>query len=290
MNIDQKAVVFLLLGASAIAFAPIFVRLSELGPSATALYRIFLSMPMLCIWMALDKKNSTKRPQYTYADYQLLILAGLFFAGDLCFWHWSIRLTSVANSTLLANFAPIFITLVGYFIFKEKFTLKFLFGMILAMSGVFLLLSESFVFQPNRLAGDFLGLVAAMFYAAYLMAVNRLRKKISTATVMTVSGIVSCICIVPVVIISEESFIASTFFGWGVLAGLALISHTGGQSLIAYALARLPAALGSVGLLLQPVLATIIAYLAFNESLGELQVIGGTIVIIGIYVARNGVR
>ena len=107
---------------------------------------------------------------------------------------------------------------------------------------------------------------------------------------MTWSGLVTCIGLVPVTLISGESFVAPTLFGWAVLAGLALISQAGGQSMIAYAFAHLPAAFGSVGLLLQPVLAAIIAWFLFDESLSFLQLSGGLVVIVGIYFARRGSR
>ena len=93
---------------------------------------------------------------------------------------------------------------------------------------------------------------------------------------------------VPITYLSGESFIAPTLYGWAVLFGLALISHAAGQSLIAFSLAHLPAAFGSVGLLLQPALATIIAWIIFDENLGAMQVMGGLVVILGIYFARRG--
>ncbi|MBT3992380.1 MAG: DMT family transporter [Rhodospirillaceae bacterium] len=290
-KIGQRAVIVLLFGAAAISLAPIFVRLSEVGPSATAFYRMFFALPVLWVWMSQDKKSDTvHRQPSNFRDYAHLALAGVFFAGDMSFWHWSIKLTSIANSTLLANFAPIFITLGGYFLFGERFSRTFLLGMILAMLGVVFLLGDSFDFQADHLIGDAYGLVAAMFYAAYLMMVSRLRSNFSTATVMTWSGLVTCIAMVPITILSGESFIAPTLFGWAVLAGLALISHAGGQSMIAYALAHLPAAFGSVGLLLQPALAAIIAWFLFDESLSPLQLSGGLVVLAGIYFARRGTR
>jgi drug/metabolite transporter (DMT)-like permease len=290
-KIGQRAVIGLLLGAAAISLAPIFVRLSEVGPSATAFYRMLFALPVLWLWMNQDNKTDIiHRKPSSFGDFARLAMAGLFFAGDMSFWHWSIKLTSIANSTLLANIAPIFITLGGFLLFGERFTRTFLVGMILAMLGVVLLLGDSFAFQTDHLIGDAYGLVAAMFYAAYLMAVSRLRADFSTATVMAWSGIVTCIAMIPITMISGESFIAPTLFGWAILAGLALISHAGGQSLIAYALAHLPAAFGSVGLLLQPALAAIIAWFLFDESLSFLQLSGGLVVIVGIYFARRGTR
>ena len=100
-TVARVAFIALLAGAIGIAFAPIFVRLSELGPSATAFYR--LALPILWLWMEIgDRRSETNRPA-GYRDLVGLALSGLFFAGDLGLWHWSIKLTSVANSTLLVS-------------------------------------------------------------------------------------------------------------------------------------------------------------------------------------------
>ena len=91
-------------------------------------------------------------------------------------------------------------------------------------------------------------------------------------------------------LLSGESLIATTAYGWAVLLGLALISHAGGQSLIAYALAHLPAALSSVSLLLQPAVAALLAWIILGEALGPWQALGALIILVGIYLARRGSR
>ncbi len=72
------------------------------------------------------------------------------------------------------------------------------------------------------------------------------------------------------------------------LLGLAWISHAAGQGLIAYALAHLRAGFTSVGLLLQPVMATLFAWVLLGEPLAALQIAGGAVVLAGIYLARRG--
>ena len=286
---NTSAIVILLFGALCIAFAPIFVRLSELGPSATAFYRLLFALPVVWSWMALDwKTDSGSRRPATWKDYRLLALAGFFFAGDLAVWHWSIRLTSVANATLLANFAPIFVTLGAYFIFGERYSRTFLIGMVCAICGVVILLGDSVNISHKHLLGDVCGMVTAVFYGGYILTVGRLRTSFSTATIMAWSGLTTCLVLIPVTALSGESFIAATFNGWLVLVGLALVSQVGGQSMIAYALAHLSAAFGSVALLLQPVLAAVFAWILFKEGLSLLQMCGGIIVLTGVYFARRG--
>ncbi len=267
---ERWALVALLAGAAGIAFAPIFVRLSELPPTATAFHRLFLALPPLWLWKLVEDRGSAARrpaePPAAAGNAMLLVAAGLFFAGDLALWHWSIRFTTVANATLLANLAPIFVTLAGYLLFSERFSRQFLLGMALAIAGAGILMGESLGFGAEHLLGDVLGLTTAVFYAGYIMSVAHLRSRLSTATIMAWSGVVSCAALLTVTLLLGETLLPVTPEGWAVLFGLALLSHAGGQSLIAFALARLPAALSSVSLLLQPAIAAGGIYLARRGS------------------------
>jgi len=275
-------------GAVGVAFAPIFVRLSYVGPSATAFWRLTLALPALWLWMLLEGqgRDTFHRPLST-ADYLRLSMAGLFFAGDLAVWHWSIRFTSVANATLLANFAPIFVALGGWLFFSQRVGLTFLLGMSTALFGTTLMVGTSWHVSVEHLWGDTLGLVTALFYAGYILSVKRLRGDFSVATIMAWGGMVTAAALLLVALFSGEPLFPSSSRGWRPLIGLALISQVAGQGLIAYALAHLPAAFSSVTLLLEPVMATIFAWLILNEMLGPWQALGGVLVLGGIFVARR---
>jgi drug/metabolite transporter (DMT)-like permease len=281
----------LVAGAVAIGFAPIFVRLSPVGPSATAFWRLILALPPLWLWMSWEREGRVKhRPPACRSDYLLLSLAGFFFAGDLSVWHWSVKLTSVANATLLVNFAPVFVTLGGWLIFGQRVRMTFILGMVLALSGMAMIAGKSFQVSLPHFLGDALSFTAAIFYAGYLLSVKYLRDRFSTSTIMAWSGLVSTVVLLPVTLISGEGFQVENLQGWMILIGLALISHVGGQSLIAYALAHLPASFSSVALLVQPAAAALLAWLLLNEAVGAWQALGGMLVLFGILVARHGSR
>jgi drug/metabolite transporter (DMT)-like permease len=274
----------LLLGATCIALSPIFVRLSEAGPTATAFWRVALAVPAL--WLLCSLKN---KPASRQTPWLLLLAAGVAFAGDLGFWHASIQLTSVANSTLLANLSSLFVTLAAWIFLRERPSRLFLTGLGLALFGVTLLVRSSLQFSATALAGDALGVVTAMFYAGYILAVKGLRDRGETALrIMAITSTLTAILLLPAALATGEQFFPATPTGWLVLLGLALVSHAAGQGLIAYALAHLPAAFSSVGLLLQPVVAALFAWLLLAEPLVALQVAGGLIVLAGIYLARRG--
>lgn len=286
---DGLALAALLLGAVLVGASPIFVRLSELGPMATAFYRPFLALPALVAWMSLDRhRNVTSLRPASLSDYVRLLLAGAFFAGDLAFWHLSIMNTSVANATLFANFAPIFVTFGAWFLFSHRVTRLYLIGLLLALAGATVLAAENLTFAPTNLLGDLFGLVTAIFLASYILAVSRLRAGFSTATIMLWSSAGTAAVLLPVALFSDDSMIAVTVYGWAILAGLALLSHATGQGTIAYALAHLPPGLSSVGLLLEPVAAALLAWIILSEAVSLWQAMGGAVILWGIVLARRG--
>jgi drug/metabolite transporter (DMT)-like permease len=219
----------------------------------------------------------------------VLLAAALAFAGDLAFWHKSVQLTSVANATLLANLASIFVTLAAWIFLRQRPTRTFLAGLGAALVGVALLVHTSLAFSSTGLAGDAFGVVTAMFYAGYLLAVKGLRDRgEATLHLLAVTSTITALLLLPVAVAAGEPMAPQSASGWWILIGLALISHAAGQGLIAYALAHLPAAFSSVSLLFQPVMAAIFAWLLLAEPLVPLQVAGGLIVLVGIYLARRG--
>ena len=272
----------LLAGGCAIAFAPIFVRLSDTGPVASAFWRCALAVPIL--WTAVLARRS---PPEKLSRWPLLG-AGLFFAGDLGVWHWSIVWTSVANSTLLANLAPIFVTLAGWLIWRRKVTRAFLAGMFVAIAGMFILVGPNFSVGGTRLLGDALGALTAVFYAGYFLTIKEARDAgASTPRLMAWSTTITAVALLPVALASPQPFLPAGPQGWLVLAGLALVTQVLGQGLIAYAFAHLPASLSSVSLLIQPVMATLFAWWLFGEPVGAPQLVGGAVVLAGIWIAKR---
>src|SRR5918995_4757557 len=253
------AVAALILGATCIALSPIFVRVSEAGPTATAFWRVGLAVPVL--WLLYFAKPKSRTQRYS-GKWPLLLTAGFAFAGDLAFWHASIKLTSVANSTLLANLASIFVTLAAWIFLRQRPTRLFLTGLGAALLGVTLLVHTSLEFSSTGLAGDALGVVTAIFYAGYILAVKALRDRGETTLyLMAVTTTITALFLFPAALASGEPVLPHSAFGWWMLIGLALISHAAGQGLIAYALAPLPAAFSSASLLFQPVMAALFAWL-----------------------------
>lgn len=280
-----------LVGATGIGFAPILVRWSEVGPSATAGWRVLLALPLLWLWAGREPPPPAltllrRRPRRRL----WMGAAGLFFAVDLGLWHWSLQFTAVANSTLLLNLAPLFVTLGAALFFRERITPPFLLGLATALGGAALLLSSRVSLEPLHWRGDALAVGSAVFYAAYLLSVKRLRASLSTARVMAGSGVVMVPLAFLFAVMGGETLAPATGQGWAVLVALAVVSHVGGQVLIAYGLGHLPAAYSSVGLLWQPVVAALAGWALLAEALTLPQVLGGIGVLAGIAIATRRQR
>ena len=290
-KLANLALTALVSGAVAIAFSAVFVRLSETGPISTAFWRMMLALPAFWLWMSLERRNAPRpAPAISPVDYRWLVAAGLFFAGDLTTWHWSIQYTTVANSVLLANIAPIFVTFGGWLLFGQRVSFTFILGMLSALIGSATLIGASFSLSAGHLFGDLLALATAVFYGGYILSIKRLRDDLSTATTMTWAGAITAAALLPVALLSEKSFLPVSMNGWLILLALALFSHFGGHGLIGFSLAHLPASFSSVTLLLQPVLAALFAWLFLGEVLTPWQIFGGLTVLVGIIVARNASR
>ncbi len=279
------AVIALFVGATCIGTSALWVKVSEAGPVSTAFWRVFLALPLLWAWALAERGRPARAISAT--ERRLMLWAGLFFAGDLIVWHWSIVLTSVANATLLANLAPIFVALAAWILFHRTPSSRFLAGLATALTGMAVLIEGDFRLGGNQVLGDALGVVSAMFYAGYQLVVTRLRASASTASIMAWSGVITAAALLPIALVSGERFLPLTDGGWGKLIGLALVSQVVGQSLIAYAMAHLPATFSSVGLLFQPVMAALFAWILLGETLGWIEMAGAIMVLVGIRIVHQ---
>ncbi len=284
---QHLALACLVLGGIAIGASPIFVRLSEVGPISTGFWRLALALIPISLWGMFSRSKDEAAPA-GLRDCFLLILPGLALAIDLVAWHLSLHMTSVANATLLANLAPVFVTLIGWFLFKTAVSRIFLLGLGLAIAGVVTLKGGPAALVDGQLTGDAVAVLAAAFYACYILAIGRLRSRFGTNRIMIWSSASAALSILPFALYFEGNILPQSLYGWAIVAGLAFISHAGGQVAITYALAYLPAAFSSLTLLLQPVVAAILAWWILAEAVTPLQVTGGIIVLIGILVARRG--
>jgi drug/metabolite transporter (DMT)-like permease len=274
------------LGGTLIGLAPILVRLSDLGPLATNLWRFVFALPILALWAARGAKTGAR-------DIGWLLLAGVLFGIELNLWAVALTKTTVANATLLANLTPIFAAAFGYFVFKERLGAGVLLGGFAAMAGAVMLalgraqggvgpasVEEGWI-------GDAMSLVAALGYAGYLLIVRSLGSRVSVGAVMLWAGIASALFTLVLCLITREPLLPHSWQGWAILIALGVLVQSGGQGLIAYGVGRLPIVVSTVLLWTQPLAAAALSWVMFDERLGAIALIGAMLVLFGLYTVQR---
>ncbi len=277
----------LCLGAVAMGVSPVFVRLAsaDVGPFASAFWRVFLSLPILYAWMRFEEARAaagTPRRSFSKAT----VLAGLAFAGDLFFWHLSILNTTVANATFFATMAPLFVVLVVWLVLRERVASGTWIGLGLCLLGGAALIGQSLQADPERIRGDLYGIVTAVFFALYFIFVGRAREGSGAARVTFEAGIVTAAVLFVIAVLFDSRVVPQTGAGIAALAAMAFISQAGGQGLLAVALGRLPAMFSSLVIFLEAVAAALFGWIVLGEALTLIQSLGGLLILLGIWTAR----
>jgi drug/metabolite transporter (DMT)-like permease len=277
-------------GALAMGISPIFVRLADVGPFASAFFRVFLALPVLYAWMLAEEAHAGGPADADPKFSAPIIASGLFFAADLFFWHLAILNTTVANATFFATTAPVWVVIFGWVAYRRQTRPSALIGLALCLAGGMALVWQSFTIAPGRLIGDGLAEVTAVFFGAYFLAVEKARKRHRAARATFYMSVVTA-ALLAVVAIGAALILGQPVFpaglkGWAVLVALAWISHVGGQGLLTVALGSLPAMFSSLVIFLEALAAAGLGWLVLSEAVTPLQAMGGLVILAGIWIAR----
>lgn len=283
------AFIALLGGALAMGISPIFVRLSDVGPFASAFYRVFLALPVLYAWMRFEQsKERTGAPIRRFSP--AVIATGLAFTGDLFFWHLAILNTSIANSTFFATTAPVWVGLIGWVALGRRVAPMTALGLAFCLAGGAALVWQSVALAPGHLIGDLYAELTAVFFGIYFLTVEWARRTEGAATITFHMSVITA-TLLGVVAICASYFYGQQLFpssatGWLVLLCLAIISHAGGQGLLSLALGSLPSMFSSLVIFLEAIAAAALAWLILGEAVTPLQALGGLAILFGIWLAR----
>ncbi|MEB2310625.1 MAG: DMT family transporter [Sorangiineae bacterium] len=274
---------FALVGVVGISFSAVFVRLAHVSPSTSAFYRGAYAVPILFVWWLLVRRRD-RRSRWLRS---LAFVAGTFLALDLTLWHRSIDDIGAGLSTVLTNTQIAFVGLLAWAVHKERPTRAALVMIPFVIAGVVLIsgMGRADAYGSEPLRGALLGALSGLAYAGFLLIFRRANRVLShpagpmlDATLgMTVGALAGSV-------FDPRFSLAFVWPAHGWLVALAIIVQVIGWMLIAIALPRLPALETSVLLLLQPACAMLWGYLLFDERLGPLQLLGSTIVLVGVAV------
>jgi drug/metabolite transporter (DMT)-like permease len=274
-----------LLGAMCIAFSGILYRYAAVSPSTGTVFRCLFGLPLLAAVAWLEWRRYGPMPATTV---RLAVIAGVFFAGDLLFWHHAIEAVGAGLATVLGNLQVIVVGLVAFVVFRERPARSTLIALPIVLAGVVLISGAvgggAYGSAPGL--GVVLGVLTAACYAGYLLVIRRGGRDLarpagpvaiataSTAVVATAVGLfVGDLDVLP----------APASLAW--LALLGLTSQSLGYLFISLSLPRLPVVLTSIILLFQPVATVVLAKVLLGEAPSAAQLGGVGLVICGIAVA-----
>ena len=276
----------LALGALAMGISPTFVRIADVGPIASAFWRVGAAVPVLWVWAMIEARNQGEPIGATFRIDKAILIAGLVFAGDLLFWHLSIVNTTVANATLLSTMAPVWVVIGSGLFIAEKVAGNVVSGLTLCVIGAAALIGTSFSLSPDRLLGDVYGIATSIFFGAYFLAVRSARRNAGPGRIVFLTALITAAVILVFALLLEDRILPRSAAGSAALIGLALISHAGGQGLLIYALGHLPAAFSSLVIFIEAPAAAVFAWVFLAEPVSAFQAAGGALILAGIYVAR----
>jgi drug/metabolite transporter (DMT)-like permease len=290
------ATITLFIAIIPISFAPILVRLceQEISANAVAFHRGWMGTVVFGLWRGMvlihrrssDPQTLNSQP-LTKRDLGLMLCMGVTSAISLSLWVWSVTETSVANVTLLFGLNPLFVGLAGWLFLSQQFNRQFLIGMVLALIGFLAIELNDLQFTTHQIWGDTAALFAGIFFAAYLILAKQLRNRFTATTIMLWQCGFTTLFFLPFLPFDDHRLLPYSVSGWFFLIFQGLFCQVFGQVLLTYSLGQLSSSFVAVTTLLEPVLASIIAWFVFSETLNFSDWIAFAIILLGIYIATS---
>ena len=263
-----------------LAFGPWMVRLADVGPVAAGFWRLALAAPFL-ILLARPGLRGPAAP--SLAMVAIISVGGLFFAADLAAWHVGIHLTKLANATLFGNSSSFLLMLYGFVILRRLPGRMQGLALLCAAAGAALLLGSSYEMSPRNFRGDLFALLAGLFYAFYLVAVDRARKTMAPMPVLAIATVAGTLPLLLFAVSLGETILPTD---WTPLLLLALGSQLIGQGFLVYAVGHLSPVVVGLGLLTQPAATAVIGWFAYGERLSGADAIGALLIAAALVLIR----
>jgi drug/metabolite transporter (DMT)-like permease len=272
-------------GALTIAFSAILVRKADVAPATAAVFRCAYALPPLGLLAWLERRRHGAR---TRRELRLSIWAGAFFAADLICWHYAIHDVGAGLATVLGNLQVVLVGVVAWLTLGERPDPRVVAAVPIALFGVVLISGvfghSAYGADPTR--GVIFGVATGLTYAGFILVLRQsgrterrpaapLFEATAAATVFSLAGGLAI----------GDIDLAPSWPAHGWLVLLALSSQVVGWLLISVSLPRLPAALSSVLLTIQPVGSVLLGVILLSESPTLLQLAGVACIFSGVIVA-----
>lgn len=272
--------VALVVGVIAVSTSAIFVKLATAPAPVIAFYRLFFSTvliaPVFFLKHFAELKNLSKK-EWVYST-----IAGIFLAFHFILWFESLHYTSVASSVVLVTLQPLFAFIGTYLFFKEKVSIVSISSGLIAITGSVIISWGDFKISGIALFGDLLALAACAMITAYLLFGQEIRKRHSLTLYTFIVYGISSITLLVYCLVLRYPLAPYPQEDWIYFLLLAVIPTLLGHSLFNWSLKWVSTNTISVMILFEPVGSIILAYYLLGEKMIVSQIIGGSIIMLGI--------
>lgn len=285
--IPDGAILRLFAGASLISLSPVWVKLVEVSPTTSGFYRAAIGGVALTLYLLVSRQGF----RLSRWMWGMLIVASVFFALDLWFWHRSINYIGPGLSTLLANFQVFIMVLAGIVFFRQKPRVAQLIAIPLALVGLGLIIGLDWDSLPaDYQLGVLFGLATAAAYAGYLLTMRVARSRAEHAVPVREIAVMSIAVAVLLAIsafVEGESLEIPTLSDAGWLLAYGLLSHSLGMMLIASSLPQVSTTEAGLALLLQPTLSFVWDVVFFARPMTLTELLGAGIALFAIFLGAR---
>ncbi len=283
---DKKMPYFaLLIGMVAISTSAILIRWSSSDPLVIGFYRQIFATLLFLPFLFKDKFKEILA--LSFNEIAELIVIGILLGSHFGFWISSVKATSVAASVLLATCHIVYVSIIGWVVFGEKLNRKGIIGTILALSGIVILFLGDLAEDPGNFGGNSMAFVSGILAGLYYLGGRKHRKKISLPVYAFIVYLSSAIIMLFVIIVQGLDYRTVSNSEFQLFFIMALVPTLLGHTMQNWALAFLPAYVVSITLLAEPIGSGILAWHFFNEVPSQGVLIGGFIVLIGVYIVAS---
>jgi drug/metabolite transporter (DMT)-like permease len=274
-------------GALTIAFSAILVKQAGVSPSTAAIFRCAYAVPVLggLAWWE-DQRLGARSAR----DRALAAVAGIFFAADLICWHHAIEDVGAGLATVLGNLQVAFVPLVAWLLLGERPAARILATLPLVLSGVVLVsgVLENGAYGANPTQGVIYGAATGLAYSGFILVLRAgSGEQQRVAGPLCDATLVAALVSMAAGAIIGDADLVPTWPAHVWLVTLALSSQVLGWLLISASLPRLPAALTSVLLTIQPVGSVALGALLFAEAPSALQLLGVAAILAGLVMVSR---
>jgi len=218
--------------------------------------------------------------------------SGFFLASHFIFWIISLEHTTVAKSTFLVTTTPVWVTLIGYFYLKETASRRACYGILLALaSSYFIFYGADHVTSSDEgssMLGEAFAIIGAISIAAHLIIGRKLRSAIGFQTYVFLTYLASTIWVLIFILLFDRgSSFKLTTIAFTYVVSIAIVPQLIGHTLINLSVRTLSATTVSTIVLLEPVVASFLAWIFLQEALHPIDLIGFVGILLGTYITTQ---